>query len=91
MGASASAHVSTETQNSGRNSPDTGAMSRLDVTLFRNVLMRGGEDVCHLQRNALTEPASVRRGAAHTQGVLFYDSGGGNVTPVNLQEFKNKI
>lgn len=37
----ASAHVSTETQNSGRNSPgggEAGAMQRLDVTLFGDVL-----------------------------------------------------
>ena len=76
----ASAHVSTETQNSGRNSPgggEAGAMPRLDVTFLWRCAedtLRGWrapvrtKDVCHLQRNAPTKLASVRRGLLILRG-----------------------
>lgn len=79
----ASAHVSTGAQNSGRNPPcgdEKGPVPGLRVTLFwryahdterRRRAPIDSEDVCHLQRNAPTKPASVRRGLLPPRGSVF--------------------
>lgn len=95
----ASAHVSAGAQNSGRNPPcggEKGPVPGLRVTLFwryahdterRRRAPIDSEDVCHLQRNAPTKPASVRRGLLPPRGSVFYDCGE-NVTQVRLLELK---
>lgn len=95
----ASAHVSTGAQNSGRNPPcggEKGPVPGLRVTLFwkyahdterRRRAPIDSEDVCHLQRNAPTKPASVRRGLLPPRGSVFMMCGE-NVTQVRLLELK---
>lgn len=91
----ASAGVSTETQNSGRNSP-CGGDAGLKPGPGCHIIWRcahdtwrrwrapvHAEDIC--QRKAPTKPASVRRGLLVPRGSFFSDCGE-NVTRVKLLE-----